>query len=181
MQKNLRRSSEICIFFQSSFFGDKYVLKVYEFSTIFGFLEKTSFGAMKICILTVLGINLGEKRWLGIALFLNVFRHWAKTFRPGSNMFMARKWKFHSTCGEVHFWGTIFRKCVIYIFSGVWAKNRQMPGNTFPAELSELHFRVPEEQCGCILFLKTLSDLRFSGFWVKRFRIFNNKLPAGLW
>ena len=98
------------------FSGNKYVLKIYEFLTVFKISENKSVGAMKICILTVLGINLGEKRWLGIALFLNVFRHWAKTFRPGSNMFMARKWKFHSTCGEVHFRGTHFQKNVSSTF-----------------------------------------------------------------
>ena len=74
---------------------------------------------------------------------------------------------------------TFSKKGVIYI--GVWAKDCQTPGETIPAELSELHFTTPEEQCGCILLLKKLSALCFFGFQVKHFRNFNKSVSASLW
>ena len=33
--------------------------------------------------------------------------------------------------------------------------------------MSKLHFTIPEEQCGCILFLRELSAPYFSGLWMK--------------
>ena len=133
--KHLRRSSETCIFFQISFLKNKYFLKICEFLNPFGNSEKTSVEVTKTCNLTVLEINFEEKCWLGKVLNLIVFGHWAKTFCPDSNMFLARKRNFHCTCAEDHFWEHIFKKGVIYIFSGVCAKNCQAPGETFPAEL----------------------------------------------
>ena len=66
--KNLRRSSENCIFFQSSFLDNKYFLENDEFLLLSGFSEKTSVGVKKSCFLTVLGINFEEKCWLGTVL-----------------------------------------------------------------------------------------------------------------
>ena len=59
------------------------------------------------------------------------------------------------------------KKGVIYIFWEFSQKivKRQTPGESFPAELSKLLSTIPEEQCGCILFLKKY-QLLFFGFWV---------------
>ena len=121
--ENVRRSSETCIFFQISFLGNKYFLKSYEFLHLFGISEKTAVEVTKTCILTVLEINFEEKCWLGKVLILIVFGHWAKTFCPDSNMFLARKWKFHCTCAEDHFWEHIFEKrCYLHFLRSLCKK-----------------------------------------------------------
>ena len=117
------------------FLGNKYFLKNYRFSTIFGILDETFVVVIKTCILTVLGINVEEKSWLGKVLILIVFGHWAKTFRPDSNMFLARKRNFHSTCARDDvFWGTHFQKrCNLhfYFFQSLSKKSSSAPGNFF--------------------------------------------------
>ena len=119
----MRRSSENCIFFQNRFLGNKYFPKSYEFLNPFWISEKTSVAVIKTCILTVLEINSEEKCWLGKVLILIVFGHWAKTFCPDSNMFLARKLKFHCTCAEDHFWEHIFKeRCYLHFFRSLCKK-----------------------------------------------------------
>ena len=78
--KNVRRSSGNCIFFQSSFLGNKYFLKNYEFINPLGILEKTSVAVIETCILTVLGINFEVKCGLREVLVFVFFRSLSENF-----------------------------------------------------------------------------------------------------
>ena len=137
---------------------------------------------MKTCILTVLGINFEEKYGLGKVLILIVFGHWAKTFCPESNMLLAGKWKFHSTCGEVHFRGTHFQKIVSSTFFPEFEqKIVKRPTILFRRNCKSCNLRFRMNNVGEYLFWNFFSAHCFSGFWKKRFSNFNQNVSAGLW
>ena len=121
------------------------------FKFFFGILKKTSVGVIKNMVSNCLGDQFWEKMLTGNS-WIFFSGHWAKTFRPDSNRFLPRKWNTYSTDAEGHFWGTHFHKKCSLHFLRVSAENCQTPGESYPAELTKLHFTLPEEQCGFCAF-----------------------------
>ena len=80
---------------------------------------------------------------------------------------MLRNRKFDCTCAEDRFWGTHFQKLCNLYFCRNASKKSSNAWRNFSAELSKLLFTIPEEQCGCIFFLKKLSTHWFAGLRVK--------------
>ena len=95
--------------------------------------------------------------------------------------FNRESWKLILLLQRIIFGGHIFKKTCNLHFLGVSAKNSQMPGKTFPAELSKLPFLIPMEQCGFMLFRRKLSAQCF--FWVLSEKLcnFTKRFSVGLW
>ena len=93
------------------------------------------------------------------------FGHWPKNFRSDSNIFLPSKRRFHSTYAEDFFGEHFLKKGVIYIhLLGIWARIVRRPARLLQWNCSKLLSTIPEEQCGCILFLRKYELLVFLGF-----------------
>ena len=109
-------------FSRVAFLENRNFLKTYEFSTIFGILEKTPFGVMKTCILTVLRIIFEEKYRLGEVLsfiFLDIERKLSSWWQ---HVFGGEK--FYLLGERIIFWKHIFWKsCILHFFRSLSKKS----------------------------------------------------------